>query len=1347
MTKIINSDQSYSGLVEKYIGTAYDNVKYVADNMEYVIAIGQIEDIENIAEIAGGVAEDAEAAAASAAAAAVSETNAATSASSAGISAGNAEDSAAAAAISEVNAGDSADFAEASKNAAAISEGNAATSATNAGISEDNAEDSFTNFDARYLGAKSSAPSVDNEGNALVEGAMYWDVPTNSLKFWDGTSWVAMVSAGITYAGVWDPSAGQEYPATPVDDVFYIADNDTPYLYTAGDLAGQTVNAGDYITYVLVDTQWQLAGGVVDTTILLHADGSVASIAPQKFQDGAGANEMQLGNADLVFNPVTGFVFKSGNAVGEEGLFMTDPGLVGINKAVPVVALDVVGKAVIAEPTGDATAEIEAEDGVSKAELILTGAVPGALTSDVDGVTLSQANASVKLTPEGSPDNGEVVISSQTGEGAGTNDALVIQNWNGSSYDELFSLNSDGDLVVSGTIQGASEGGVAASFETGIFTGSLNLAKIATVTLDAQGEGCSVRLAIIGSGHAGNAVYQANINFGVKQDAALGSDPVISSILHSTIGFGKTSVAYKIISNTGPVVVELYVAIPAVNAKVTGYVILSDNPNKIEYTSGDSGSVIVDPVYATTPVFVTTDAAFIGIGTDTPTHQLEVAGEVRINTFDDDDNPGTANIALSILPDGNTIPSGLGSWQANPFLSLVAPATQGNRETYIGAGEGNSWIDTDNVIIGAPSGSEVEKLEVKGNVAATGGFLAQDNREEEIGWFMYEMRPPGSVEPSGMGHLNGDADFSLSTVDASRTIRLAPSRGSYIEAESLWMSTSQGVNVRAQGAQWVLTASPEGADANRSGFWSNALGGIEFYLYDEFALDAQSIALTPNSRSYFAGPDAQLGIGVAETNRITFPEKLHVAGDARITGDLTVEGNINGSGGGSEWNVVTGGINYNKGNVGIGPLSVIPDAPLDVTSTIRARETPETRYKNGRILDAVSDMSNSSIGVTPTQSAQNFEIGCCSWGGVTYINGGAIHRPGESPAAPLKAHDTHFPTQIYLQSGIGSIQFRVSESTVLAGEVTSTTRAMTINNKGNVGIGESSDAEDPTDKLFVDGDIHLTGQVIEGDIGLVVFNSIHDSVHTIPNAITIYGQLGSTADISFYVKGAKANTEVKIDFFSNGGWGGLVSANPNKHYLTDDNGNAFITFRIGSSLDTLGYPDNGVNRLPVPAVGSSIEGTMRVRVLDRKDVEHPFEQTCAYGNLGSVDEEEVLIFQNVSASYYNTIMIHSSVPQVETLVFMARNIEPDSNISLRFWVDGAPGPMANPGYPQLLWKTDSNGNALCSMSTYNKNLHPDGGTLPEDSTPTVLNIGEVEIFYISASGASLSQKQDVSYWA
>jgi hypothetical protein len=54
-----------------------------------------------------------------------------------------------------------------------------------------NAENAFLEFNALYLGAFAVAPTVDNEGNPLQEGALYWNTASNELFAWNGTVWVA----------------------------------------------------------------------------------------------------------------------------------------------------------------------------------------------------------------------------------------------------------------------------------------------------------------------------------------------------------------------------------------------------------------------------------------------------------------------------------------------------------------------------------------------------------------------------------------------------------------------------------------------------------------------------------------------------------------------------------------------------------------------------------------------------------------------------------------------------------------------------------------------------------------------------------------------------------------------------------------------------------------------------------------------------------------------------------------------------------------------------------------------------------------------------------------------------
>ena len=96
--------------------------------------------------------------------------------------------------IAQVNADKTA--AAASASAAATSESNASTSETNAATSETNAASSaaaaassYDQFDDRYLGSKASDPAVDNDGNALLTGALYFNTTSDDMKVYTGTTW------------------------------------------------------------------------------------------------------------------------------------------------------------------------------------------------------------------------------------------------------------------------------------------------------------------------------------------------------------------------------------------------------------------------------------------------------------------------------------------------------------------------------------------------------------------------------------------------------------------------------------------------------------------------------------------------------------------------------------------------------------------------------------------------------------------------------------------------------------------------------------------------------------------------------------------------------------------------------------------------------------------------------------------------------------------------------------------------------------------------------------------------------------------------------------------------------
>jgi len=157
------------------------------------------ETAETNAETAETNAESSKTAAASSATTATTQASTATTkASEASTSATNAATSATNAAASATTATTKAATATTQATAAsgsATSASSSASSATTAQAAAEAARDSalaaFDSFDDRYLGQKTSDPTLDNDGNALVAGTLYFNTTTDAMKVYEGSTWVA----------------------------------------------------------------------------------------------------------------------------------------------------------------------------------------------------------------------------------------------------------------------------------------------------------------------------------------------------------------------------------------------------------------------------------------------------------------------------------------------------------------------------------------------------------------------------------------------------------------------------------------------------------------------------------------------------------------------------------------------------------------------------------------------------------------------------------------------------------------------------------------------------------------------------------------------------------------------------------------------------------------------------------------------------------------------------------------------------------------------------------------------------------------------------------------------------
>ena len=138
------------------------------------------------------------------------------------------------------NAEENADAAAASALAAQTAETNAETAEVNAEAAQAAAEAArdqvlavYDSFDDRYLGSKTSDPTVDNDGNPLVGGALYFNSVSGVMRLYTGTAWVAAYVQGVA-SGIGFTPAGS-ISATTVQAA--IEEVDTEKLAKASNLS------------------------------------------------------------------------------------------------------------------------------------------------------------------------------------------------------------------------------------------------------------------------------------------------------------------------------------------------------------------------------------------------------------------------------------------------------------------------------------------------------------------------------------------------------------------------------------------------------------------------------------------------------------------------------------------------------------------------------------------------------------------------------------------------------------------------------------------------------------------------------------------------------------------------------------------------------------------------------------------------------------------------------------------------------------------------------------------------------------------------------------------------------
>ena len=147
---------------------------------------------------------------------------------------------------------------------ASASASSASTAQAAAVAAKDAALAAFDSFDDRYLGQKSSDPSLDNDGDALAAGMLYFNTTSDVMKVYEGSSFVAAYASlsgtlvatnnlsDVANAGSARSNLGLGSAATAASSAFATASQADQTVGLTG--AGATSISGTYPNFTITST-------------------------------------------------------------------------------------------------------------------------------------------------------------------------------------------------------------------------------------------------------------------------------------------------------------------------------------------------------------------------------------------------------------------------------------------------------------------------------------------------------------------------------------------------------------------------------------------------------------------------------------------------------------------------------------------------------------------------------------------------------------------------------------------------------------------------------------------------------------------------------------------------------------------------------------------------------------------------------------------------------------------------------------------------------------------------------------------------------------------------------------
>jgi hypothetical protein len=197
------------------------------------------------------------------------------------------------------------------------------------------------NFDDRYLGAKTADPALDNDGNALVLGALYFNSTDGVMKVYTASGWIAASSASVATLATF------EFVATSGQTVFTGNDaNGSSLSYVAPaiivTLNGVRLRPGDDYTATNGTSITLISAAALNDELVVDAFGSFLV-----------ANTYTIAQTDAGFVAVTGNQSIAGNKnFASNTLYVDDTNdRIGVGTNSPVFKTEIVGGTNTAETT------------------------------------------------------------------------------------------------------------------------------------------------------------------------------------------------------------------------------------------------------------------------------------------------------------------------------------------------------------------------------------------------------------------------------------------------------------------------------------------------------------------------------------------------------------------------------------------------------------------------------------------------------------------------------------------------------------------------------------------------------------------------------------------------------------------------------------------------------------------------------------------------------------------------------------------------------------------------------------------------------------------------------------